>query len=48
MRDDLLEHYLFERVYGAWWGRIVRADGSEAVRRSADRHLEHALDDGPE
>jgi len=43
----LLEPYPFERVYGAWWGRVVRSDGGEAVRRSADRYLEHALDDDP-
>jgi hypothetical protein len=43
----LLEPYPFERVYGAWWRRIVRADGVAAVRRSADRYLERALDDEP-
>jgi hypothetical protein len=41
----LLEPYPFTRVYGAWWGRIVRADGKEAVRRSAARYLDFALDD---
>lgn len=44
----LLEPYPFERVYGAWWRRIVAADGVEAVRRSAERYLERALDDAPE
>jgi hypothetical protein len=43
-----LEPYPFERVYGGWWRRVVQADGVEAVRRSAERYLEHALDDGPE
>ncbi len=43
----LLEPYPFARVYGAFWGRVVQADGKQAVRRSADRYLEHALDDGP-
>jgi len=43
----LLEPYPFERVYGAWWQRVVRADGVEAVRRSAERYLERALDDEP-
>lgn len=42
----LMERHPFERVYGAWWHRVVRAGGSEAVRRSADRYFEHALDDG--
>lgn len=41
----LLEPYDFDRVYGAWWRKIVYTDGKDAVRRSADRYLEHALDD---
>ncbi|WP_233617483.1 MULTISPECIES: MBL fold metallo-hydrolase [Actinomadura] len=41
----LLEPYDFDRVYGAWWRKIVYADGKNAVRRSADRYLEYALDD---
>jgi glyoxylase-like metal-dependent hydrolase (beta-lactamase superfamily II) len=40
-----IEPYPFDRVYGAWWGRIVRSDGNAAVLRSAERYLEHALDD---
>ncbi|HEY4027591.1 MAG TPA: MBL fold metallo-hydrolase [Candidatus Dormibacteraeota bacterium] len=44
----LLAPYAFERVYGAWWGRVVHAAGNEAVRRSADRYLRFALDDGRE
>ena len=45
---DLLARYPFERVYGAWWGRVVGADGAAAVRRSADRYLRFARgDDGP-
>ncbi len=44
----LVEPYPFERVYGAWWGRVVAADGVEAVRRSAERYFEFALDDAPE
>jgi hypothetical protein len=35
----------FDRVYGAWWKRIVAADGAAAVSRSADRYLRFALDD---
>ena len=41
----LLEPYPFEAVYGAWWRRVVHADGAAAVRRSADRYLSFALDD---
>ena len=41
----LIQPYPFERVYGAWWKRIVHTDGVAAVQRSADRYLEYALDD---
>jgi hypothetical protein len=43
----LMEPYPFERVYGGWWRRVVHADGVEAVRRSAERYIERAVDDGP-
>jgi hypothetical protein len=43
---SLLEPYAFDRVYGAWWNRVVYGDGAAAVRRSADRYLRFALDDG--
>ena len=42
---ELIEPLAFDRVYGAWWQRIVQADGAAAVRRSADRYLRFALDD---
>lgn len=31
--------YRFERLYGAWDGRVVMADGLAAIERSADRYL---------
>jgi glyoxylase-like metal-dependent hydrolase (beta-lactamase superfamily II) len=34
-----LEPYPFETIYGAWWGRIVPGEGSEVVRRSAERYV---------
>jgi hypothetical protein len=37
---ETLEPYAFERVYGAWFGAAVRADGKAAVRRSAERYIE--------
>jgi hypothetical protein len=43
----MLGPYSFDRVYGAWWQRIVHADGAAVVRRSADRYLSFALDDDP-
>jgi metallo-beta-lactamase superfamily protein len=36
---DALEPYPFERIYGAWWGRIVSGDGSGVVARSAERYV---------
>ncbi len=43
-----LEPYPFERVYGAWWRRVVDTDGTGAVARSAERYLRFALgEQGP-
>jgi hypothetical protein len=44
---SLIEPFRFDRIYGAWWKRVVRTDGAAAVRRSADRYLSFALDDRP-
>jgi hypothetical protein len=41
---SLIEPLRFEAVYGAWWKRVVRADGVAAVRRSAERYYRFALD----
>jgi glyoxylase-like metal-dependent hydrolase (beta-lactamase superfamily II) len=42
---ERLEPYPFERVYGAWFGAVVRADAKAAVRRSAERYI-RALEGG--
>lgn len=36
---DALEPYEFDRIYGAWWDRVVREDGKGTLRRSADRYI---------
>jgi glyoxylase-like metal-dependent hydrolase (beta-lactamase superfamily II) len=36
----MLEPYPFERVYGAWFGAVVRADAKRAVQRSAERYVQ--------
>ena len=41
-----LAPYRFDRVYGAWWRRVVRTDGKAAVARSAERYLRYALGEG--
>jgi glyoxylase-like metal-dependent hydrolase (beta-lactamase superfamily II) len=33
-----LEPWPFERILGAWWNTLVPSDGSEVVRRSAERY----------
>lgn len=43
----LMEPFGFDRIYGAWWNRVVAADGVAALTRSVDRYLSHALDDDP-
>ena len=40
-----LQPYPFDRVYGAWWRRVVHTDGTAAVARSAERYLRFALGD---
>ena len=29
----------YDRVYGAFWGRVIERDGKAAVKRSAERYL---------
>jgi glyoxylase-like metal-dependent hydrolase (beta-lactamase superfamily II) len=36
-----VEPYAFDRIYGGWSGSIVAAEAKEAVRRSAERYIEH-------
>jgi hypothetical protein len=34
-----VEPYPFERIYGAWWERVVMQDGNQSVQRSARRYI---------
>jgi hypothetical protein len=36
---DTLRPYAYERIYGAWNGRVVALDGARTVERSAERYL---------
>ena len=36
---EKLEPYEFDRLYGAWWGRVVDGDAKERVRVSAERYV---------
>jgi hypothetical protein len=34
-----VEPFEFDRIYGAWWGKIVLQDAKNAVSRSAARYV---------
>jgi len=34
-----VSEFQFDRIYGAWWDRVVQHDGRSAVARSAERYL---------
>jgi hypothetical protein len=34
-----VEPFAFDRIYGAWWQRVVAHDAKAAVARSADRYV---------
>ena len=39
-----LEPFEFDRIHGAWWGRVVPTGGKAAVTRSAERYLKAIRD----
>lgn len=40
-----VEPFVFDRIYGAWWGRVVSTDAKAAVARSAERYIRALQDD---
>jgi hypothetical protein len=34
-----MQPFAYERIYGAWWDRVIEADGKQAVARSVERYL---------
>jgi hypothetical protein len=38
---DTMRGYRFGRLYGAWNGRVVTADGLAAIERSAERYIRY-------
>ena len=34
-----LEPWEFDRIWGAWWGRTIRADAKAVIRDSAERYV---------
>ena len=45
--SDTVKQYRFERLYGAWFERVVQSDARNAVLRSADRYIK-AIQEGLE
>jgi hypothetical protein len=43
---DAVAPYAFDRLYGAWWGRVVWTDARAAVERSAARYIAALGNDG--
>jgi hypothetical protein len=43
---DAVAPYAFDRLYGAWWGRVVQEDAQAAVARSAARYIAALGGDG--
>ena len=43
---DAVAPYTFDRLYGAWWGRVVQEDAKAAVARSAARYIAALGGDG--
>jgi hypothetical protein len=43
---DALAPFEFDTIYGAWWDRFIEADGSNIVRRSAERYIRAVTEPG--
>lgn len=40
-----IESFDFDRIYGAWWGKVVASDARAAVNRSANRYIRAIQED---
>ncbi len=36
---EAVEPYEYDRIYGGWWGRVVKSGAKDAVRLSAERYI---------
>jgi glyoxylase-like metal-dependent hydrolase (beta-lactamase superfamily II) len=41
-----LAPFPFDTIHGAWWDRVIAADGAEVVRRSAERYVRAVTEPG--
>ena len=37
---EAIAPFTYERIYGAWWERVVESDGQAIVEKSVTRYLE--------
>jgi hypothetical protein len=44
---ERISRYPFERLYGAFPGRVILADAQQAIRRSVARYLQRLIDEPP-
>ena len=44
---DRLEPFAFDRIYGAFWDRVIREGGKASVARSAKRYIDAVTGHGP-
>ena len=43
--EAAVEPFAFDRLYGAWWNKVVATDAKVAVKRSADRYIQALQED---
>ncbi len=42
-----VEPFAYDRIYSAWWGKVVEKDAKQAMHRSADRYIAAITQDQP-
>jgi len=42
-----LEPYAYDRIYGAFWDRVIPTGGKDSVARSAKRYIDAVTGHGP-
>jgi glyoxylase-like metal-dependent hydrolase (beta-lactamase superfamily II) len=42
-----VEPFAYDRIYSAWWDKVVSQDARQAVHRSAERYIAHIEQDEP-
>jgi len=37
--DAVMQPFSYDRIYGAWWDRVIESDAKQAVATSVARYL---------